>query len=133
MRQGRSLVRGLSIGAASIGMALTLAACTTAKKTLDFSPDPELSRQGAYPNINIGGAPQPGKPLTPDEQEQAKDALKAQGVVASPDIAAEAKKEGAASAADLDTLAKTHAATTLKEIQNGCGTQTVIDATKCPQ
>ena len=128
MRQCRGVLLGLSAAAL-----VTLAGCSTMQKTFDFSPDPELKKNAQYPNINIGGAPQPGTPLTPDQQEQAKTQLKAAATAASPDIGTAAKEEGAKSAADLDALAKNHAATTLKEIQNGCGTDQVVDATKCTQ
>ncbi len=128
MRQRRA--RGLWL---SVALVVALAGCTTVRKTLDFGADPELQRQGTYPNINTGGAPQPGKVLTPAEQDKEKAALTARGKVASPEAAAEAKQQGAERASELDTLARTHAAETLKEIQNGCGTDTVIDATKCPQ
>lgn len=128
MRQWRGIVLWLSIG-----LAAALSGCTTVKKTLDFSPDPELQRQGVYPNINVGGAPQPGKALTPEEQEKTKAALTARGKVASPALGVDAKKAGAERATELDKLAKTHADETLKEIKNGCGTDKVIDATKCPQ
>ncbi len=128
MRQRRTMVLWLSVAVVA-----TLAGCTTARKTLDFSADPELQKQGAYPNINASGPPQPGKVLTAAEQDKEKAALAAQGKVASPEAAADAKKQGAERASELDTLAKTHAAETLKEIQNGCGTDKVIDATKCPQ
>ena len=41
----------------SLGLALALAAalsgCNTVKKTFDFSPDPELQKDGTYPNINV--------------------------------------------------------------------------------
>jgi hypothetical protein len=128
MRQRRRM--GLWL---SVALVAALTGCTTAKRTLDFSADPELQKQGAYPNINASGAPQPGKVLTPAEQDQEKAAIAARAKVASPEAAAEAKKQGAERASELDMLAKTHAAETLKEIQNGCGTDKVIDATKCPQ
>ncbi|MBZ9937752.1 hypothetical protein LB518_15735 [Mesorhizobium sp. BR1-1-16] len=128
MRQRRRMVLWLSIG-----IVAALSGCTTVKKTLDFSADPELQRKGAYPNINVGGAPQPGKPLTPEEQQKAKAALSAEGKVAGPEAGADAKKQGAERASELDALAKNHAAQTIEEIQNGCGTDKVIDATKCPQ
>ncbi|WP_139251480.1 hypothetical protein [Kaistia soli] len=128
MRQRRRMVFWLSIG-----LVAALSGCTTVKKTLDFSADPEMQRPGTYPNINTGGAPQPGKPLTPAEQDQTKAAIAAQGKIASPEAGADAKKQGAERATELDALAKNHAAQTLEEIQNGCGTDKVIDATKCPQ
>ena len=128
MRQRRRM--GLWL---SVVLLAALAGCTTVQKTLDFSGDPELQKKGAYPNINAAGPPQPGKPLTPAEQETEKAAIAASGKVASPEAGADAKKQGAERASELDTLAKTHAAETLKEIQNGCGTDKVIDATKCPQ
>ena len=128
MRQRRRRIVWLSVA-----LVAALSGCTTVKKTLDFSADPELQRNGAYPNINYGGVPQPGKLLTPAEQEKEKAAVAARGKAASPEAGADAKKQGAERASELDTLAKTHAAETLQEIQNGCGTDKVVDATKCPQ
>ena len=132
MADGGMRRRVFSLGLA-LALAGALAGCNTVKKTFDFSPDPELQKDGTYPNINVGGVPQPGKPLTPDEQQKAMAAIKAKGAVASPQAGADAKQQGAASAAELDQIARTHGELTLEEIRNGCGTDKVVDATKCPQ
>lgn len=132
MRGCRTALFGVSAGMI-LGMILGLSACSTVQKTFDFSADPELQKTGQYPNINITGAPQPGRLMTADQQEQAKTALKAAAASASPDIGAAAKAEGAKDAAALSVVAKTHAAAALHDIESGCVADSGADATKCPQ
>jgi len=123
--------------AAIIGLTLALslvAGCSTVSRTLDFSSDPNLQPgKGGFPNINEAGKQPVGKPLTPEQQEQAKASLEAKAKQTSAAVGASAQQESAASAQDLQNLAKTHGEKTIEEIQAGCDSGTAADATKCPQ
>jgi len=116
-----------------LALSVSLAACSPQlTKTLDNTPDPELTRQGSFPNINIAGQQPPGKLMTPDELKKATASLKSQAARNNPQAAQAALKESAASNAALEKTAATHAKKTLSEIQERCG-EPGADATKCPQ
>lgn len=110
-----------------------VAGCSTVSKTLDFSADPNLQGKGGYPNINEAGKEPVGKALTPEQQEQAKTALEAKAKQTSAAVGASVQQQSAASAQDLEDLAKTHGEKTLEEIKSGCDSSNAADATKCPQ
>ena len=110
-----------------------LAGCNTVQKTLDFSADPRLEANKDYPNINVAGPTPKGKLLTPEEQAATKKALDAKAAALKAPAAAQAKAEGAASAEELQSLAKSHGEQTIEEIQGRCTDGSDADATKCPQ
>jgi hypothetical protein len=119
--------------AVALVAAVSLAGCSQQfSKTFDNSPDPELDRPGAFPNINVAGEQPPGRLMPPDELKGATGSLKARAGQNNPRTAADARKASAASSTALEKTAATHAQDTLSQIQDRCG-EPGADATKCPQ